>query len=683
MKNFYLHFIFYLQLIVSVVQAQLIGNYTIGGTSPDYNTVTDAINAVTAQGISGPVVFNIRAGVYTNYTIQNFGYQYPVLFRSESGNPNDVSINLSDLYQCSLLEFRSVTFYPKTNSSYMYNFKGLELAGSYKISFDSCVFRGQNNPQNRNGLTLAPSFGNIFIRNCSFHNLDNAVIFSNTTSYYGTNKHRDTNMVLNCYFDSVQTAIRIGGEIGNWSGDTMSISGNTINKPVNGIWMDGSGDYLNKIAVTRNTIINPSGIGINLTAASNSYYGNIHVANNMVSGGGKISGWTSGPQGTFTFSFLNSIVLNNSPNILVYNNSIIGSISATASNGLVMKNNCIYSDTSLAFVIATTTFSSDYNNIFSDSSNFMAEITSHFYFNLDSLQQMLGQEINSISTYPYYFSNTDLHSYSPFMQYAATPLAIIKNDIDGEIRNNPTPDMGADEYHASPLFPFAYFLHQCLTGNTIQFNNISVRDTVEFWDFGDGNTSAAVSPSHTYSVVGQYTVTLIVSNFFGTDTFQDVVSVTPSISFQQNGDTLSVPAIYQTYQWYFTGNSIPGATNYFYIALFSGNYQIVVTDSSSPCPLASPVTFVSVGINELYNLAAVSVYPNPFTEKAVMKIDGHLADKYQLTIYNMLSEKSVMEKYVHEGENDLERETLQRGMYFFTLTIEEGKIVSRGTIVIQ
>jgi PKD repeat protein len=38
------------------------------------------------------------------------------------------------------------------------------------------------------------------------------------------------------------------------------------------------------------------------------------------------------------------------------------------------------------------------------------------------------------------------------------------------------------------------------------------------WDFGDGATSSLQFPSHVYTQDGQYTVTLIAGNAFGTDT---------------------------------------------------------------------------------------------------------------------------------------------------------------------
>jgi hypothetical protein len=41
------------------------GNYTVGGNSPDFVTLQDAANSLMANGISGPVIFSIRPGTYS------------------------------------------------------------------------------------------------------------------------------------------------------------------------------------------------------------------------------------------------------------------------------------------------------------------------------------------------------------------------------------------------------------------------------------------------------------------------------------------------------------------------------------------------------------------------------------------------------------------------------------------
>lgn len=57
------------------------------------------------------------------------------------------------------------------------------------------------------------------------------------------------------------------------------------------------------------------------------------------------------------------------------------------------------------------------------------------------------------------------------------------------------------------------------------------------WDFGDGNTSTAQDPTHTYSSAGTYTVELIATNSTGSDTIEKV----DFISYDPNRSTPSGP----------------------------------------------------------------------------------------------------------------------------------------------
>ncbi len=52
----------------------------------------------------------------------------------------------------------------------------------------------------------------------------------------------------------------------------------------------------------------------------------------------------------------------------------------------------------------------------------------------------------------------------------------------------------------------------------VQFTDASTNATSWHWDFGDGATSTAQNPSHTYSEVGVYTVTLEATGPYGSDT---------------------------------------------------------------------------------------------------------------------------------------------------------------------
>jgi PKD repeat protein len=70
------------------------------------------------------------------------------------------------------------------------------------------------------------------------------------------------------------------------------------------------------------------------------------------------------------------------------------------------------------------------------------------------------------------------------------------------------------------LYPAAAFSADVTTGEvplTATFSDESSLAESWLWDFGDGTTSTDLNPEHTYSVPGTYTVTLTVTNTYGSD----------------------------------------------------------------------------------------------------------------------------------------------------------------------
>jgi PKD repeat protein len=74
----------------------------------------------------------------------------------------------------------------------------------------------------------------------------------------------------------------------------------------------------------------------------------------------------------------------------------------------------------------------------------------------------------------------------------------------------------------NPAAPVADFTGIPTSGSAplaVKFSDSSTNNpTIWSWDFGDGGTSTAQDPSHTYSAAGTYTVTLTVSNAGGSST---------------------------------------------------------------------------------------------------------------------------------------------------------------------
>ncbi|MFY7884135.1 MAG: PKD domain-containing protein, partial [Dolichospermum sp.] len=105
---------------------------------------------------------------------------------------------------------------------------------------------------------------------------------------------------------------------------------------------------------------------------------------------------------------------------------------------------------------------------------------------------------------------------------------------------------------------------QCLNNNSFTFTNNSLNGVSYLWDFGDGTSSALPNPVKVYTTVGNFNVTLIVTNSNNcTDVTTQSVSVNPTMfaSFTISG--LSSCALGTTLT--FVNNSVGGfnmPTNY-------------------------------------------------------------------------------------------------------------------------
>jgi hypothetical protein len=188
--------------------------------------------------------------------------------------------------------------------------------------------------------------------------------------------------------------------------------------------------------------------------------------------------------------------------------------------------------------------------------------------------------------------------------------------------------------------------HVICPGTCTDFQNLSSLATSYIWIFPGGNpaTSVDVNPTNIcYNSPGNYDVTLIASNAFGSDTLtlSNYVTVFPSPPPQgvlQNGDTLSANQGSTSYQWYFNGNIISGATIYFYIAPASGNYSVVATDENG-CEVEAVINNVIANTNQLAMSSwQLAIVPNPVTSTIdIQGLENKTAD--EINIFNVFGEK--------------------------------------------
>lgn len=148
-------------------------------------------------------------------------------------------------------------------------------------------------------------------------------------------------------------------------------------------------------------------------------------------------------------------------------------------------------------------------------------------------------------------------------------------------------DIGADE---QPPAPVASFTHSApdWEGQTVTFTNTTVVSgaTSYLWAFGDGATTSAISPTHTYTSSGTYAVALTVTNYGGSSVATDTVTIYGAAFDSSTPDWLAETTTFTnttlvtgtvTYQWAFGDGGISDLENPSYSYANPGLYTVILT----------------------------------------------------------------------------------------------------------
>jgi len=240
---------------------------------------------------------------------------------------------------------------------------------------------------------------------------------------------------------------------------------------------------------------------------------------------------------------------------------------------------------------------------------------------------------------------------------------------------------------SNPIALFNAPNHVC-PGTCVDFNNISINATSFLWSFPGGNPAVSTDADPIgicYNTPGNYSVTLIATNPSGSDTLtlSNYITVYPSPPPQgimQNGDTLFANPGATSYQWYYDGNLIPGATDYYYIAPQSGNYNVVATDEND-CPVEAAIFDVIAAVSPLSlgEGSGVRLFPNPAWDKLFIQGNILQGKNVEVSIYNMIGELSAAREFSGSSSAvEIDISQLSKGMYW--IEIKEGSIIFRSKI---
>lgn len=188
---------------------------------------------------------------------------------------------------------------------------------------------------------------------------------------------------------------------------------------------------------------------------------------------------------------------------------------------------------------------------------------------------------------------------------------------------------------------------------------ITVDGELKFCD-GDSVILQAPSGDYTYlwstgaitesiSVLISNDVFVIVTDVNGCSSVSAEVTVEsypnpPAPLITNSNDTLYTTEGY-SYQWYFEGVLIPGASDSYYVATDGGNYSVEITDINGCFANSETFYYSGLGINGTYNAdQSLSIFPNPNSGNYTLILNSTCTNKFNIYMYNAVGQLILIDE---------------------------------------
>lgn len=468
------------------------GTYTVGGATADYPTISSAVDALNICGIDSAVVFLINPGNYNEQfeltAISGADSLNTVTFTSSLYDSTSVNINYSpgglkpyvvSLNGTDYVHFKNLSI-EVTNNAYTILIKG----GASHNVFESNILRtpittsstaaviySSTDNDNYNTFrynSIENGYYAVYWRGSSTTSLESKNIFeyNNITGYYYYG--------LYLYYQDAPTVV------GNYVADGAANYGY-------GLYMY----YCDNNVLVSNNILDLTPASVHYGLYMNSCDGSSSLPGRVFNNSISISSGSGASYGMYIYN--NSYVefAHNSINVSAGSATSRAVYVTSGSNLSFLNNNLVSVAYNYYVSTASAVVTSDYNNFYGSSASVFAYWGSAVA-DLTALQSASGKDMHSISTDPMFYAPSDLHVISPVLNAAATPISYVTSDIDGQVRNATTPDIGAYEFTPTQWDVYATSLVRPINTFGPAINNTVVEFT--FRNIGlDTVTSVTVS----------------------------------------------------------------------------------------------------------------------------------------------------------------------------------------------
>lgn len=491
------------------VFAQLNGVYTIdaglatGGTN--YASFTDAVTALTTNGVSGAVTFNVKSGTYTEQialpAITGTSASNTVTFQSDPTNLTTPSLTFTATSSTTnyVVRFSGASFVTLKDLAIS---NGAVATYGRVIDFSTAASNNttiQGCTISSGAITAGTAYAAIYAS--VTYAINNLTITGNTfpsTGYTiyisGSTTNRSANLTV-----TNNTANMAGYFLYTSGVESATVTGNTITGDANsstqyGVYMTNSSTAANAgvaaVVERNNMVFNTTSTvyGVYMGYFNANGLSPMRIVNNMI---------VCGPSGTGATYGIYPFHVNN---LQIYHNSVLvraGSLTsgraayfnkstsgtAFATGGVDVRNN-IFSNTGGGYAIevssaAATGFFSMLNyNLYYGTGATPLYWSGTGQATLAGWQGASLMDANSLYGDPLFASATDLHGQGTLANNAADASAGVTVDIDGDTRSLSTPDMGADEYAPATCFPVSAISSSNVTGTTASIGWTSNSATV-------------------------------------------------------------------------------------------------------------------------------------------------------------------------------------------------------------